>query len=141
MKLERTKFDTGIFCPPPRLTSLGLGGIRWCIRLRSSRLVLANTEDSAGIARHEVRHHKVALAHHWRTRRVLRHLVELAAHMLECSARKATHVEAQTQEMRIKQRGQQRVAQEQRTKQYAHKDHHLGIRNKAHRAVIVQLDP
>lgn len=126
-----------------RLSSLEIGSRR---RVRghgswAAGLLLVDAQDSGGVARHEVCECKVALAHHRRARRVLRQTVQLTAHVLESRACEAAHVETQAQEVGVEQRSNERVTEQQCTDKHARKDGDLCVRHKAHRTVIVLLDP
>lgn len=67
--------------------------------------------------------------------------IECSANVLERRACERAHVEAQTKEVRVEERGQKRVAQEEGAEKDARKDGYFGVGDEFHRRVVVCLDP
>lgn len=90
---------------------------------------------------YQVGNSKVSLADHGRAAWVLRVSVENALHMLESSTSERAHIEAETKEVCVKERSHKAVAPEKCTEHDSGKDGNLCVGDKAHRRVIVGLDP
>ena len=61
--------------------------------------------------------------------------------VLEGSSGERAHVKPESQEVSVKERGHQRVSEQQRAKEHPGKDGDLDISNEAHGGIVVGLDP